>query len=151
ANPAFVAGAAQGGSTTATVSAGQTAQYLLQLTPGAGYSGTVTLACSGAPLGAMCQTPPTATIANGAPAPLTVTISTSGGAALPPSIPRRFAPPAGIRVLPLLPFALLLAIIVRNRRMFDGPSVGRLARSGALVAILICSVIHATGCGSSNS
>ncbi len=40
ANPAFTPGAAPNGSTTVTVSAGQTAQYLLQLTPGAGYSGT---------------------------------------------------------------------------------------------------------------
>jgi len=150
ANPAFVAGAAQGGSTTAAVSAGQTAQYLLQLTPGAGYSGTVTLACSGAPLGAMCQVPPTVTIANGAPAPFTVTISTSGGAALPPLIPKRFAPPAGIRVLPLLAFALLLAIIVKNRQIFDGLHIGRLAWNSALATTLLCSVIHATGCGSSN-
>jgi len=67
ANPAFTPGAASNGSTTATVSAGQTAQYLLQLTPGAGYSGTVSLACTGAPLGATCQVPATVAIANGAP------------------------------------------------------------------------------------
>ena len=36
ANPAFLAGAAPGGSTTASVSAGQTAQFQLQFTPGPG-------------------------------------------------------------------------------------------------------------------
>ena len=54
ANPAFTAGAAPNGSTTASVSAGQTAQYLLQLTPGAGYSGTVSLAWSGVPSSGNC-------------------------------------------------------------------------------------------------
>ena len=40
ANPAFTVGPAPNGSMTASVSAGQTAQYLLQLTPGPGYIGT---------------------------------------------------------------------------------------------------------------
>src|SRR5205807_1940573 len=87
AEPAFTAGAAANGSTSAAVSAGQTAQYLLQLTPEAGYSGTVSLACSGAPLGAACQVPAAVSIASGAAAPFTVIVSASGGAMLPPSIP----------------------------------------------------------------
>jgi 6-phosphogluconolactonase (cycloisomerase 2 family) len=151
ANPAFVAGAAQGGSTTATVTAGQTAQYQLQFVPGAGYSGTVSLVCSGAPLAAVCQAPASVAIASGTPVPFTVTVSTKGAGALPPSIPRRFLPPAGIRVLPLLAFALILAIVARNRRMFDDAlRPGRLAWSGALTAILLCSLIDAAGCGGSS-
>ena len=110
----------------------------------------MSLACGGAPLGAVCQAPATVTIANGAPAPFTVTVSTKGGAVLPPSIPRRFVPPAGIRVLALLAFALLLVMIAKNRLMFDGAlRAKRLAWSGALIAILLCFVIGATGCGSS--
>jgi hypothetical protein len=121
----------------------------LQLTPGAGYSGTVSLACSGAPLGAVGQAPANVSIANGAPTPFTVSVSTKGGATLPPSIPRRFAPPAAIRILPLLAFALLLIIVARNRWAFDDPRVGRLPWSGALSVILFCSLIYAAGCGSS--
>jgi Abnormal spindle-like microcephaly-assoc'd, ASPM-SPD-2-Hydin len=152
ANAAFSAGAAPGGSTSASVSAGQTAQYLLQLTPGAGYSGTVSLACSGAPLNATCQVPASVSIANGVPAPFTVTVSTKGGAVLPPSTPWRFVPPAGIRVLVLLAFTLLLVIAAKNRWMFDGAlRARRLAWGGALIAILLCSVIYAGGCGSSSS
>jgi hypothetical protein len=151
ANPAVTPGPAPNGSTTASVSAGQTAQYLLQLTPGAGYTGTVSLTCSGAPLGATCQVPATVAIANGAPAPFTATVSTKGGAMLPPSILWRLVPPARIRVLLLLVFALLLVIIARNRQMFDGGlRFRRFAWSGALTAaILFCSLIYSTGCGSS--
>ncbi len=151
ANPAFTPGPApNGGSTTASISAGQTAQYLLQLTPGPGYSGTVSLACTGAPLDATCQVPASVSIANGASAPFTVTVSTKGGAALPPSIPKRFVPPSGIRALPLLAFALLLLIIGKSRSILDSAfRARRLARSGGLAAILLCSVIYAAGCGSS--
>src|SRR5258707_5096347 len=50
ASPAFVPGAAPNGSTTATISAWQNAQYLLQLNPGSCSSSTVSLTCSGAQL-----------------------------------------------------------------------------------------------------
>jgi hypothetical protein len=152
ANPAFTPGPAPNGSMTASVSAGQTAQYLLQLTPGAGYNGTVSFACSGAPFAATCQVPPSVMIANGVPAPFTVAVSTSGAALLPPSIPERIAPPAGIRVLLLLAFALVLVKASKKRWMFDGALRERpLARSGALAAILFCSVIYVAGCGSAGS
>jgi hypothetical protein len=148
ANPAFTAGAVQGSSTTASVTAGQPAQYQLQLMPGPGYSGSVSLTCSGAPLGATCQVPASVSIANGVPAPFTVTVTTSGSAVLPPSIPRRFVPPAEIRVLLLLAFALVLLKAIMNRWMFDSAVCARrLAWSGALAAIFLCSVIHAAGCG----
>jgi hypothetical protein len=151
ANPAFTPGPAPNGSTTASVSAGQTAQYMLQLTPGAGYSGTVSLACTGAPLNATCKVPATVAVANGVPVPFTVSVSTAGSAALPPSMPWRFSPPARIRVLLLLAFALLLLLMARNRCMFDDALRGKpLAWNGALAAIFLCSVIYAAGCGSSS-
>src|SRR5260370_3892591 len=118
ANPAFTASAAPGGSTTASVTAGQTAQYQLQLTPGPGYSGTVSLTCTGAPLGATCQVPASVSIANQAAAQFTVTVSTSGPAMLPPPLPRRLLPPAGIRLLLLLPLPLLLVRVTNNCLMF---------------------------------
>ena len=152
ANPAFTAGAAPNGSTTASVSAGQTAQYLLQLTPGAGYSGTVSFACSGAPLGAACQVPATVSIVSGGAAPFTVTISTSGGAMSPPSIPERFVLPVGIRMLLLLALALVLMKVAKNRSMFDRVlRARRLAYCSAFVGILLCSVFCAAGCGSASS
>src|SRR4029077_2300122 len=64
ANPAFTAGTAPGGSMSASVAAGQLAQYQLQLTPGPGYSGSVSFSCSGAPLGAVCHAPTNVPLAN---------------------------------------------------------------------------------------
>jgi hypothetical protein len=120
----------------------------MQLTPGAGYSGTVSLACSGAPLGALSQVPSTIRVANGVPAPFTVTVSTGRGAMLPPSIPRRLVPPAGIRVLFILALALVLLKVMKNRCMSDSALCARhLAWSGALTAIFLYSAIYAAGCG----
>jgi hypothetical protein len=147
-NPAFSAGVAPGSSTVASVTAGQTALYQMQLTPGAGYSGTMSLACSGAPLGALCQVPSTIRVANGVPAPFTVTVSTGGGAMLPPSIPRRLVPPAGIRVLFILALALVLLKVMKNRCTSDSALRARhLAWSGALTTIFLYSAIYAAGCG----
>jgi hypothetical protein len=151
ANPAVSVGTAPGGSTTASVSAGQTAQFQMQLTPGVGFSSTVSLACNGAPLYATCQVPANVSISNGAAAAFTVSVSTKGAARIPPSIPRRFLPPSGIRVLLLLVVAFLLAKAFKNGWMFARPlSARRLAISSALGTILLCSVIYAAGCGSSS-
>jgi hypothetical protein len=112
ANPAITASPAPNGSTTQTVAAGQSAQFHLQLTPGAGYAGTVSLACSGTPLGAACNVPAAVQIANGAATPFTVTVTTSGSALLPPESGPRTIPLNGPRFLPIaaLLFFLLLAV-----------------------------------------
>ncbi len=152
ANPAFSAGAAPGGATTASVSAGQTAQFQLQLTPGPGYSGTVALTCGGAPLGATCQIPASVSIANSAPAPFTVSVSTSGGAMLLPSVPGRIVPPAGIRFLLLLALTFVLVKATKNACNHESaPRAGHLACCGALATILLCSAIYAAGCGSGSA
>ena len=75
ADPAFTI---TSGVLTATVSAGQTATYSLQLTPGVDYNGIVSFTCTGAPLGASCKAPPSATLNIGAPATYTITVPTSG-------------------------------------------------------------------------
>ena len=148
ANPAFTAGAAPGGSTTVTVSAGQTAQFQLQLTPGPGYGGSVALTCSGAPTAATCQVPASVSIANGAPTAFTVAVQTSGSASLPHSAPVRFIPSAGVRALFLLALVLLLIATRKNRwainHMFGA---GRLAWRVALAAVLFCSMMYVAACG----
>ena len=152
ANPAFTSGPAPGGSTTVSISAGQTAQFQLQLTPGPGYGGSVALACSGAPTAATCQVPASVSIANGTPAPFTVTVPTSGSALLPLSTHDRFGPPAEIRLLLLLFLAFLLMIVGGHQEVFHRSfEVKRLAWSGALAAILLCCVTYADGCGGGSS
>jgi hypothetical protein len=63
------------GSTTASVTARQTAQFNLQVMPGSGFSGTVTFACSGAPLNATCTAPASVVVTSGAAASFTVTVA----------------------------------------------------------------------------
>jgi hypothetical protein len=148
ANAAFTPSPTQNSSMSATVSAGQTAQYSLELTPGAGYSGTVSLTCGGAPLGAVCQVPSSVTLANGAAAPFMVTVTTSGSASVPLSLPRHFVPPPVRWILPLVS-SLLLLLSIKMRRISESRfPMSRLAWSSAIGAILFCSVIWASGCGS---
>jgi hypothetical protein len=125
------------------------AQYQLQLIPGLGYTGSVSFTCGGAPLGATCQVPPSVPVANGAPSPFTVTVSTSGGAVLPPSLPVRLKPFGGFPWLPSLVLAtVMMMIIATRRRAFENAAYPRrLALSGALVALASCAALTMEGCG----
>jgi Abnormal spindle-like microcephaly-assoc'd, ASPM-SPD-2-Hydin len=90
---------------SAAVSAGQSASYALQLTPGLDYNGTISFTCTGAPLGATCQAPASVVLNTGAPAAFTVTVVTSGGALVAPKITSRRSLPT-----PPLPGAFTLAL-----------------------------------------
>lgn len=144
-------GAAPNGSTSATVSAGQPAQYQLQLTPGSGFTGTIGLSCSGAPLAAVCQAPSSVAVTNGNPAPFNVTVTTSGPAQLLPSEPLRIPPILRVPLLvPLLLtlLFLLFAFLIR-RAPFFSPAVlkSRLALCEVLSAAILCITFALTGCG----
>ena len=83
---------ATGASSSVTVVAGTTAQYLLSI-GGAGMSGAVTLSCSGAPKGASCSLPATETLSASQATPFTVSVTTlaHATAALRPT-PFRLSP-----------------------------------------------------------
>jgi len=147
ATPAISVAPAPTGSTSVSVNAGATAQFQLQLTPGANYTGNVTFACTGAPLGAACQAP-SLTIANGNAMPFTVTVTTSGlaHAQLFPLSPRGI-PASQLRVLPLLfllPSLLLIARAVSQRTVF--PKRCLFATASFLLVIFLVS-FHTSGCG----
>ena len=154
ATAAVIIGAAPAGSTSATVTAGQTAQYNLQITPGAGYTGTVSLTYSGAPLGAAIQGPSTLQIANGNAAPFMVSVTTSGGAsAVPPfyEMPR-LTPFQILRTAPGLIFAvILLSLLAFCAKHQSRAQARRLAFSSAFTAIIFLLMLSATlgvsGCG----
>jgi 6-phosphogluconolactonase (cycloisomerase 2 family) len=81
----FQLGPAASGSTSATISAGQTAQFSLQLSPGPGYTGTVSFACAGAPQAATCSvTPASVAVTGSSPVAFSVSVTTKGLAALFP-------------------------------------------------------------------
>lgn len=155
ANPAFTAGPAQNGSTSATVSAGQTAQYSLQLTPGSGYSGTVSLACSGPPVGASCQLPMTLSVSNGNSVPFTVAVTTSGGAIMLLFLNRpQRTPSLGIPGALILAISLVMSLLLLRARRADRNSPARprrLAFGGALMALAFLALLSFAGCGGGSS
>jgi hypothetical protein len=81
----FSIGVGSGGSTTASVTAGSTATYALQLSPLGGFAGNVSLSCTGAPLNAVCSSTPTTVSLNGSSAsPFSVQVTTTGSATVLP-------------------------------------------------------------------
>jgi len=82
-------GLASGGSGSATVAAGKTASYTLSI-GGAGMSGTASLSCTGAPMGATCSVPVSQQFSSTVPTTFSVSVTTTSrtlGALYPPISP----------------------------------------------------------------
>jgi hypothetical protein len=158
ATAAVIIGAAPAGSTSATVTAGQTAQYNLQITPGTGYTGTVSLAYSGAPAGATIQGPSTLQIANGNASPFMVSVTTSGGSSgiLPFfSVPRSKPFPV-LRVASKLTLAvILLVVLALGAKRNSTPRPKRLTLASVFAATILLAIsgaiVTAAGCGGGSS
>ena len=104
------------GATSATVTAGQTATYQLNLQSIDGFAGPVTLTCSGAPVGATCTVIPTPiTLTANATAPFQVQVTTT-------------ARPATANLLPVQMLAhgpAHFALVPDNRRAAAPPCCQR--------------------------
>ena len=144
---------ANGGSTTATVAAGQTANYNLQAIPGPNFAGTINFACSGAPFGAVCTVPASVAVGNGATTPFTVSISTlsPSQAAVFPGLPRQ--PYGSLRPQPSFSLAffavlLLFALTLRSRMQLPAP---RWLAGVTAVLLMTALVLSGIGCGSAGS
>ena len=147
---AFSVAPVSGSSTSASVSAGQTAQYQLQLTPASGFAGTVGLSCSGAPLAAVCQVPASVSLASGSTT-FTVTVTTSGPALFPPIAPLRFQPISQVPLLLPTLLALLFflfTLLTKNRRTLQPAARNsHLALCWILSAAFFCITFTVIGCG----
>ena len=136
-----------GSAISASVSAGQMAQYNLQATPGTGFNGVLTFTCSGAPTGARCNVPQSLSVSNGAAAPFTVSVSTSGSAAfLPPgpgNVPAHGRPEFFILALLAV---LLFAAAIEKQQSTLRPAFGwRIALASASILLAL------SGCGGGGS
>jgi FG-GAP-like repeat/FG-GAP repeat len=105
---------------TATVTAGQTATYMLSLGAAGGFSGNVALTCSGAPTTATCSVSPAMVPVGGATAATaTVTVTTTARSELPLPVghrsPREF-PGRPIALMADLMAMLILAWICTKRK-----------------------------------
>jgi 6-phosphogluconolactonase (cycloisomerase 2 family) len=94
---AFQLNPAPSSATTASIAAGQTAQFNLQLNPGTGFTGNVSISCAGAPMAAKCNLSSGMLNINSAnPVSFGVSVSTTGASAseIPPR--PRFEWPHGL-------------------------------------------------------
>lgn len=73
----FPVGPASNGSSTASVTAGQTATYNLQVSPAGPFNGTVQLACASIIQGATCTVNPASVNVNGSAVPFALSIATT--------------------------------------------------------------------------
>lgn len=117
----FQMGPPSGGTTSATVSAGQTAAIALQLNPVNGFTGSVTLGCSNPPTAGSCSTSPgSAQVSGAAPIPFTVNVTTTARSLVAPVSnpdshrPTHPAPP--MTAVWLLALAVVLLTRARNRK-----------------------------------
>jgi len=132
---------------TATVTAGQTAQYTLQLTPGVGYSGPVNMACSGAPATTVCTVTNPIQLTTGAPASVNVTVTTMKSS-LAPNTGRRLNPPSSPYLMLLILGMCLAALVLLNRlKQSVGFLPGRLAYAGGFL-VLVLAGYGLAGCAS---
>lgn len=146
ANNASAGGAAAFGFSTstqvATVTAGSATQFVVSAAPTNGFSGNVSLSCSGLPTGATCSfSPSQLSVSPTASATSTVTIQTSAHAALtPPAHNGRLK--AIIDLAFLLPFGSVLALL-RKRKGY-----GNYPRLLGVLFLLIASTGVVVGCSS---
>ncbi len=129
--PAISLAVASGGSSSVTISSGQTATYKLLLNS-TNFSGTVTIACAGAPAGYNCVVPSPATIVPSTTStPISITVQSTATAAVHSH--QSLLPITA--ALGLIPFLFL-----RNRRI-----------PFAMILIASAALLAATSCGSSSS
>lgn len=84
-SPGFAFGVAAGTPSTATVSPGGTASYILSVQPTGGFNQAVALSCTGAPAKANCTVSPSSVTLDGTNSQnVQVTLSTTAGSLVPP-------------------------------------------------------------------
>ena len=133
-------------SPTASVSAGQSAKFTLQVTPVNSFSQPINLVCNGLPRGATCAISPNPVVPTGSTSTaVTVTIQTAVRNLVPPSFRVKMPPFQGLyRTGPYLAWLavfFLIAILAQSRRRTGFAGIG-------FAVLLVC---MAAGCGGGNS
>jgi hypothetical protein len=135
---------------SASVSAGQTANYSISVNPLGGFNQTVSLACSGAPALATCTVSPAMIQVSGTPAAAMVSVTTtapSHGFALP--LIRHSFPKWNRMQTPFL-LALFAVVLILRLLLGREQQQQRAWSSWALIA-LICFGLTMTSCGGGSS
>ncbi len=133
---------------SATITAGQPANFTVSAAPVDGFNQTVTWSCTGAPAQATCTVSPSPVTLDGKnAATATVTLTTTARSFSPPLALPRMAPPVFPReVLVALCMLLLLAMMCWNLSRTHHRRPG-LATAAGLLAVLLCSYSCGSGYG----
>jgi hypothetical protein len=147
----FAIGVATGGSASATVKAGQTAAYALQVSLVGGAATnqlTVTVSCTGAPSKATCTGPASAvTVTQAGPVAVAINVSTTANGMLIPA-----PPPSRLRTpldhLPILYVLLLLLLLLwlRRRKQTEARMWAARLAFAAPVLLLAMTIASIGGC-----
>ncbi len=139
-------------STAAAVIAGQTAQYSLQISPGSGFSGNISMSCSGLPLATSCAFSPTAiNVTASNPVSFTTRIATTGSAsAASPIITIR---ETDWRVAPIPVAALAILCLLLTWLRTTNAQQAATSRSKAISALLLVGIFAGgiAGCGGASN
>ena len=129
-------------STSATVTAGQTATYNLQVAPVNGFNGTVTLSCGDALAQSTCSVSPSSVPVNGAAASAsTVTVTTTAASTFGPYSTPMSRGPSVPQIL--LVFVLVFAWFIAESAGAGNPR----RRLVPALAILVLSLVWISSCG----
>lgn len=142
-NPAFTVAPSSAGGNSATISAGQTATFSLQVNPGAGFAGSATWTCSGVPANATCNAP-NLQIAGGNPITYTVSVVTLAGTQNTPWPVLPQLPQTPLKILLCSIWVLLLLLLVCGAIHRRTPR--EFAFASLLFLVLFC-CSQVTGCG----
>jgi len=136
---------------TMTIAAGQPAQFMVSLGGLNGFTGAVTLTCSGQPLGSTCSFAQSSeSPASGATVTTTMTIATSSSPYMPAvAMAKNTGGRIYANLLPIPAFALFAAFIFgapRKQKQAKRMSTRYLVGSVAVLIVTACLLV-ASGCG----
>jgi hypothetical protein len=139
-----------GGKLSATVTAGQTATYMLSLGAGGGFSGNVALSCTGAPATTTCSVlPGTVSLGGATAATATVTVTTTARSEV--LLPVGYDSPREFRGRPTILLASLIAMLILAWTCITRKNPGlRWAPVLTMVLVLVLG-ITLTSCGGGSS
>lgn len=136
------------GANSVTVTAGQTAAFNLQLTPGPGFSGNASFACAGIPSAATC-TAPNLAISGGAVISYVVSVATTRSTmfAAPPE--KRLPIFIWLRMFSITVYIGILVLLLRVSRWRSSSVSERWLTAATLIVLASLCPFEAAGCGGS--
>jgi Abnormal spindle-like microcephaly-assoc'd, ASPM-SPD-2-Hydin/Lactonase, 7-bladed beta-propeller len=146
-NAALAISPAAPGSNSVTVTAGQTAAFNMQLTPGSGFTGTASFACAGVPAAATC-TAPNVQFGGGGSISYVVSVSTTKGTMIvaPPHAPQ-LPPFVWLHVFSMAACCGIVVLLLHASKLrVVSPLRGSLRVAAFALLASLC-VIEAAGCG----